>query len=111
MRLIAVSILVLALFAAGCGGSSQPAEPEVFATASQVESLIREQEMSGPLGQLWGDGRQGKFTVSCVSKDDVGRAFSCYSQVELAYSPQALQIADYEVVCDDRRCQWDRYGR
>lgn len=111
MKRALVLTAVIGLLAAGCGGSTSPAEPDVFATPQEVESLLLDSEMDGYAARAYNE--VGHVTVSCVSEDDVGRRFSCYSEVVIdrnGYPGQTIPLADYDVTCDSRRCQWDRWS-
>ena len=115
LLLVPVVLLLAGCGGGGGGGSEEPVEPAVFATPQEVEDIIRQDEMSGPMGRVWGNGQHGTLTISCVSEDSEGRRFSCLAEAEIAYggqpTGQVLPLADYDVVCDGRQCQWQKWSR
>jgi hypothetical protein len=94
MKLLGITLVVLALSAAGCGGGGR-ARP--LQTADHVASLIRAK---------WGTTKgMPSFDYTCRRLDDRGRLFTCFARDH----SDTVRIASFDVVCDVAKCTWTDY--
>lgn len=80
MKTLAAALAVLALAAAGCGGSSHPSAPKL--DTARVDAVISQQVRAG-LASAFQAQNGGSYTTtaSCISTDSALKRFKCTTTV------------------------------
>lgn len=100
MKALAASLAVLAILAAGCGGSSgSPAD-----ASAELEALIRKQ-LPGETKRLTGS-RAFVSRVGCVHSGS--SAYQCIATISgpNAYGEYATEQLPIDGTCDETECIW-----